>query len=275
MLIAKGKAGLFCFLSLLLFPQLLNALEVPPKPESYVSDWAGMLSAETAQKIDQILRDFDHKTSHQVVVASFTTLEEESVEDFSIRLAQAWKVGQEGIDNGVILLFFQDERIIRIEVGYGLEAFLTDAQASRIINDIMTPQFRNSQFDEGVLEGVRAILAALPTDGQLPAPSKPNSAWAQTFFLLFLIICLVLSIMDFVRYGRYLKEHKLYKQRFHLWGWWFRFAFLLVFLQIILRILLQIAVSGRGYSGSRGGFGGGGFSGGGGRFGGGGATGRW
>lgn len=273
------KSGSVLFFSLLLpalfFPYNLHALEVPPKPDSYVSDWAGMLSLETRNTLDRILRGFDERTSHQVVVASFATLEEESAEDFSIRLAQAWKVGQKGIDIGVILLFFRDERIIRIEVGYGLEAYLTDAQASQIIRDIIEPRFRNSDFDGGVLEGVRAILSALPEGEKSSPTSRENHAWVQTLLLLLLTICFALSVIDFVRYGRYLKEHKLYKQRFHLWGWWFRFAFLLVFLQIILRILLQIAISGRGYSGSRGGFGGGGFSGGGGRFGGGGATGRW
>src|SRR4029434_7530579 len=93
-------------------------------------------------------------------VAIFPSLEGESLEDFSIRLATAWKVGRKGKDNGVLLLIFKDDRAIRIEAGYGLEGALPDAVSKSIIETKIIPEFRRGDFHAGIFSGVDAIMAA-------------------------------------------------------------------------------------------------------------------
>ena len=95
------------------------------------------------------------------MVAIFRSLEGESLEDFSIRLAQAWRIGQKGLDNGVIFLVFLDDRQMRIEVGYGLEPTLTDAIASSILRDVVAPRFRQGKIADGIAAGLTAIQAAI------------------------------------------------------------------------------------------------------------------
>src|SRR5262245_19193399 len=109
------------------------ALPIPKAPEYRVNDYAGVLSAEDRGRLENKLRVREQSTSNQVVVAIVRSLEGESLEDYSIRLAQAWRIGQKGLDNGVIFLVFIDDRKMRLEVGYGLESALTDATASQIL----------------------------------------------------------------------------------------------------------------------------------------------
>ena len=110
----------------------LFALEVPPL-KGRVNDYAGMLSSYTGRQLDGILRDLEKSDSTQIVVVIIPSLDGEVLEEFSIKLAEQWKIGQKGLDNGAILLIAKKERNIRIEVGYGLEGTLTDLMAGRII----------------------------------------------------------------------------------------------------------------------------------------------
>jgi uncharacterized protein len=103
------------------------------------------------------------------VVALFRSLEGESLEDYSIRLARAWRVGQKGLDNGVVFLVFVDDRKMRLEVGYGLEASLTDATAGSIIRDVVAPRFREGRLAEGLEAGLDAIGRAIAGTYQAPA----------------------------------------------------------------------------------------------------------
>src|SRR3989338_6445077 len=223
------------------------ALSIPDKPEGYVNDYAGLLSDSAKTQLSQTLSQFEQETSNQVVVAVFQSLEGGSLEDFSIRLAEKWKVGQKNRDNGVILLIFKEDRAVRIEVGYGLEGALPDAVAGQIVYNEIVPQFREGDFDAGVTNGVNAIIRA--TKGEYQALPKQDP-W----------------------------------QKYNPWIYFALVFYLILF--IFRMIFAQALSSGRTYSGSSGGFwgggssggggfGGGGFSGGGGSFGGGGASGRW
>ncbi len=107
---------------------------IPPAPTARVNDYAGLLAAADRARLEALLTERERATGAQMVIAIFRSLEGESLEDFSIRLAERWRVGQRGLDNGVILLVFLDDRRVRLEVGYGLEPVLPDAVASRIIS---------------------------------------------------------------------------------------------------------------------------------------------
>ena len=140
-----------------------------------VVDNAEILKADTRAKLTQDLKALEDRTTHQVAVLTVPTLAGESVEDFAVRVFEAWKLGQKGKDNGVLVVVVPQDRRMRIEVGYGLEGTLTDAQAARIIRERMTPAFKGGDYDGGVVEGVAAIVTVLG-GGKLPdAPSTGSS----------------------------------------------------------------------------------------------------
>ncbi len=265
------------------FPQFLLALDIPPRPEGYVTDRANLLSQETKDRLEAILRAYEVKTTHQIVLAIFPSLEGEVLEDFSIHLADQWKVGQKGRDNGVIFLIFPKDRQMRIEVGYGLEGILPDASAGQILNGIVSPYFQKGDFEGGVVAGIQAIIQA--TEGEAGAERSEGNKDAGIFLKIILIFFLSLAAIDLFRYGFYRTGHGSYAYRYSFWEWWFLFSLLLFVIKMIFSALFNSTRHARGgYYGNRTGFGGftgrgsggfGGFSGGGGSFGGGGASGKW
>ena len=241
---ARNAGWLFFFVLLLCLPGVVLSLTVPP-PEGYVNDHANILSERDKAGLESLLRRFEAETTNQVVLLVIPSLEGDSLEDFSIRVAESWKVGQKGRDNGVIFLVAVEDRKARIEVGYGLEGALTDAQSGRILRDLVFPAFRQGAYASGVQAGLVGILQAI--QGEFPSqpagqmvPTRQAKAKASGILLPLLFFLLLFS-----RTGRYFLLGGL------LGGMW----------------------GGRGGMGS-GGFGGG-FGGGGGGFGGGGASGSW
>lgn len=190
-----------------------------------------------------------------MVVAIFRSLEGESLEDYSVRLAERWRIGQKGLDNGVILVVFVQERQIRLEVGYGLESVVPDAVASRIIREVIAPRFREGRYAAGLEEAAREVYARVSPGAPGPRARDEWSPFVPVAFVVIVILVMVVSAMTGARHVR--PGRRLYTAGRDGWyvppissGWGF----------------------GRGWgSGSSGG----GFSGGGGSFGGGGASGRW
>ncbi|HUK41171.1 MAG TPA: TPM domain-containing protein [Candidatus Acidoferrales bacterium] len=135
----------------------VSALDVPPL-RGRVNDLAGMLPADRAQALEERLAAFEGETGHQIAVLTIPSLQGDALENFSIRVAEAWKIGQKGFDNGAILLIARDDRKLRIEVGYGLEGVLPDAIASRIIREVILPRFRENNYAGGIEDGVNAIM---------------------------------------------------------------------------------------------------------------------
>ena len=161
----------------LFWPMATQALEVPPL-KGRVSDYGDMLSPSAEQHLDRLLADLESSDSTQIVVLTIPSLEGDSLEDFSIRVAEQWKVGQEGLDNGAILLISKNDRKIRIEVGYGLEGRLTDLTAGQIIRNVIVPRFKNGQIDQGVLDGVAAMAGVVR--GEFRAtPESPGKRGSQ------------------------------------------------------------------------------------------------
>jgi uncharacterized protein len=239
------------------------ALKVPAPPVRRINDYAGALSGADRERLEQKLIERERGSSNQVVVAIFRSLEGESLEDFSIRLAQAWRIGQKGLDNGAILLVFLDDRKMRIEVGYGLEPTLTDAIASSIIRDVIAPRFREGRIADGIGAGLDAIDQAIAGTYQRPAPgpragarrSAVNSYW--TLLLLLVLFGGLLWVIIPALFASAAARRSGWMGGPSGWGGGFGGPYV-----------------GGGWSGG-GGSSGGGFSGGGGGFGGGGASGSW
>ena len=141
-----------------------------------VNDTAGMLSEGMRQQLEEKLAAFEKETGTQVAVLTIESLDGEVLEDYSERVASTWKLGRKGVDDGVLFLISKTDRKMRLEVGYGLEGKLTDAQSRRILDNLVRPRFREGGFDAGVLAGVDATLGTLRGQDVIPAEAPPVSA---------------------------------------------------------------------------------------------------
>ena len=218
----------------------------PPLTGRVVDD-AGVLSSEAQNKLTALLAEHERQTGNQVVVVTLKSLQDNDIATYGYQLGRAWGIGQKGKNNGALVIVSPSTHDVRIEVGYGLEGEMTDAQSKLIIENTMLPFFRKGDYDSGVLAGTVQVLQVLggkPTGVEsIRQPERQSGSHGG--FPIFVIV-----IILWVVFGRF------------LWP------------------LLFLGGSGRG-GGFGGGFGGGsfggggGFSGGGGSFGGGGASGHW
>ena len=140
-----------------------------------VVDEANILSAGAKEKVTQLSAQREQASGDQIAVLTVPSLDE-SIEGYATRVFESWKLGQKGKDNGVLVIVAPNDRKMRIEVGYGLEGTLTDAAASRIIREAMTPQFKGGDFDGGVIAGVQAIVDTLEGRGDWGAAAPAGSA---------------------------------------------------------------------------------------------------
>ena len=182
---------LFCCL-----PFTAYGLDVP-RLQGYVNDYAGMISPSVRSKIEEELKAFEQSDSTQIVILTIPSLEGENIEEFGIKAAEAWKVGYQGKDNGVLLIVSKQERKIRIEVGRGLEGKLTDLMAGRIIDQTIKPRFKQSDFDGGFITAISALISA--TRGEFKGEERPVQRRQKgfppflTFLLFFGIFTLILG----------------------------------------------------------------------------------
>ena len=139
---------------------------LPPTPPRHFNDGASLVSAEMAQRLDEKLVSFERESGHQVMVATFTVLPFPPMEEFTLRTANAWGVGRKGRDDGVVLFVFVKDRKMRLEVGRGLEAVLTDEASQQILDQDVAPAFRRGEFGAGLEAGIDAVLARLRAKGK-------------------------------------------------------------------------------------------------------------
>lgn len=288
--ISVHRLLLVLFLTLMLQAAPASARDIPSLT-ARVNDYAAMLAPATRQQLESVLAALEKEESTQLAVLTIDSLQGENLEEFSLKVVEKWQLGQKRLDNGALLLIAKNDRKLRIEVGYGLEGVLTDLTSGRIIRDIITPQFKNGNFDQGVIDGVSAIIAAVRGEfsAQTAVSSGKQSADDMSGFVIFLLFILF-SI------GRILGRNKMLAASLSaviapvIGSLFFGFQWLL-FLALIPAgflagflaslFLAQIVSSGRrsggfrGYSSGGFGRGGGGFGGGGGGFGGGGSSGGW
>ena len=262
---------------------------VPPL-KSPVTDLTGTLTREQSASLQQMLHSFEARKGSQLAVLMVPSTAPEPIEQYSLRVAEQWKIGRVKVDDGAILVVAKDDRAMRIEVGYGLEGALNDATASRIINEVIAPRFREGDFYGGINAGVDRMIRVI--DGEpLPPPAKsaPGAGGGLGQMLpVLLILAVVVGAALRAMLGRVLGA-------FTTGGAVGAIAWLLAgtlavgLIAGVLAFLFTLVGGGAGrryYGGFPGGFGGGGlggggfgggggFRGGGGSFGGGGASGRW
>mgnify|MGYP001228049727 CR=1 FL=1 len=159
---------IFVIVSLALCSTITALCDDIPYLMGRVNDYAGILSESAANSMGIILKSHETRTSNQVVVLTVNSLDGVSIEDFSNRVFNEWKLGQKDRDNGILIVVVPDERRMRIEVGYGLEGVLPDIAAGRIIQNIMAPRFREGDYDGGITAGVNAVVNILE-GGEEPA----------------------------------------------------------------------------------------------------------
>ena len=155
--------------------------QVPPL-RARVTDEIGMLTPDQRQKLEGVLADYEAKTGSQIGVLLVASTEPEAIEQYSIRVADAWKLGRKGVDDGVLLVVAKDNpkalRRLRIEAGRGVQGVLTDAQSKRILEDTIAPHFRQQDWYGGLVAGVGAI-ATLLNEEKFPAPQAQPTAQQQ------------------------------------------------------------------------------------------------
>ncbi|MGA2583296.1 MAG: TPM domain-containing protein [Tepidisphaeraceae bacterium] len=250
---------LFALLGLLL-PGISRAAEViPPVPDKYFNDYAGVVPQSDADQFNQQLAQFERDTSNQIVVAVFPKMQTDSdIADYTFRIEQSWHVGQKDKNNGAVLFVFIQDRKLFMQVNYGLEGALPDATCKEIIDQEITPHFKTGDYSGGLAAGINAMLAA--TKGEYKGNGSTvndrqtnfDEVVPWIFFAIFLI---------FLIWGINSNRGTYYSgSRRSSWGgfYWGGGGF-----------------GGGSFGGGGGGFGGGGFSGGGGMGGGGGAGGGW
>ena len=235
-------------LCLLFWAMLAFAQPSVPALTGRVVDRAELLDATQEAELSRLLANHEQTTGDQLVVVTLPDLGGRSIEETGLTLGREWGIGQQGRDNGALLIVAQAERRIRIEVGYGLEDRLTDAQSALIIHNLIAPAFRQGDFAGGIRAGVEGMIQVIggePMEGYLPALGQP--AREQPPLLVLLIVFLVmLAVIGIGGRGRQTRS--------------------------VMAAAALGSLLGRGGGG---GFGGGGFGGGGGGFGGGGASGGW
>jgi uncharacterized protein len=230
---------------------------IPPKPDRYFNDYAGVVSKEAAFRFNQELAQFEGETSDQVVVAVFPKMQSDSdVADYAQRVAQAWEVGQKGRRNGVVLFAFIQDRRISIQVGYGLEGILPDIVAYDIRANHISPYFKRGEYEQGLAVGIDLICKAIRGEykGSGKTVTEEHRGGGTPSFLFFIIFVIALIVISRImrRLGGYGYSSGRGGPIFFPGG------------------------GGGGWSSGGGGGGGfSGFSGGGGSFGGGGSSGSW
>ncbi len=255
-----------------------DLVPIPPL-QSRVTDLTATLDATQREQLEQVAHRIEASRGAQVAVVLLPTTAPETIEAYGIRLAEAWKIGRKGVDDGVIVIVAKTDRTARIEVGYGLEGAIPDVVAKRIIAEVMTPHFRAADFSGGLaatLEALDKRIAGenLPAPGRSKGPAKDlgGDALPLAFMFVFVVGGFLRAVLGRVAGGSVGGVLAFV-------GAWLLFSSLVVaaIAAVIVFFIILAGGGGRhgGFGGGSGGFGGGGFSGGGGGFGGGGASGRW
>lgn len=271
---------------------LAAADDAPVPPLSgRVVDAAGVLDAAQERTLEAMLENFELRKGTQIAVLIVGSTFPEPIESFGIRVAETWKIGRKGVDDGLLIIVARNDQAMRIEVGYGLEGVIPDATARRLIEEVFIPYFRAGDFGQGLIAGVERVMRLI--DGEpLPPPGPRMPAGAtqslQGYFVLFMVMVFVVGGVLRAVLGR-LGAASVVGAGTGLLAWLIAAPVLAAALVGVLAFVFTLfGGAGGGLGGGRlgrgggfgtGGFGGGGFGGGfrggGGGFGGGGASGRW
>jgi len=248
-------------------PASAQASSVPAyagMPRQYVEDYANVISPADEQSLNGILQELEQKTGAQYIVLTVETAGGTPIEEFSIKLAEKWKLGQKGKDNGLLFVIAVKDREYRFEVGYGLEGFITDQYCGRIGREVLAPYLKKGDYSQGVFQANAQVAQKIAAESGVtlsgmpklpPAPQRRTSSGVPCCALLVLLLILLM-----LGGGS---------------GWWFFLPFMLGGFGSPRGYGRSGSFGGGSFGGGFGGFGGGFGGGGGGGFGGGGASGKW
>ena len=280
-----------------LFVVALAALAQVAVPDltARVTDLTNTLTAQQRSALEERLAAFEQRKGSQIAVLIVPTTEPEAIEQFGIRVAEKWKVGRKGVDDGAILLVAIKDRSLRIEVGYGLEGALSDAVANRIVEEHIVPRFKAGDYFGGIDAGVSRMMSVIegeplppPRSGAGPRPGQGPSGLESFLMVAFLLVFVVGGIIRTI-FGR-VAGSGVIGVIGGIAGWLMLGSIIAGVVVAVIALVLSLMGGAAGARGGRGGwyggfpggghrggggFGGGGFGGGGGGFGGGGASGRW
>lgn len=258
-------------------------IAIPPL-SGRITDQTATLTTEQKAALEQTLQAFETKKGSQLAVLIVPTTAPETIEQYALRVAEQWKLGRKKVDDGAILVVAKTDRALRIEVGYGLEGALNDATSKRIISEIITPRFKQDDFNGGIAAGVDQIIRVIDGEPLPPAKGQPAAGIAdiQQYVPVIFILALVVGGVLRSVLGRF-PGALVTGGAVAVAAWLFAGALSIALGAGILALLFTLlsgGMGGHGIGGHRGGFGTGGFGrggfgGGGGGFGGGGASGRW
>jgi uncharacterized protein len=280
-------AGVAALLLACLFAQAEDR-PIPPLTGRVVDETAS-LSAEQRRALEAKLQDFEQRKGSQIAVLLTGTTFPEPIESYSIRVADAWRIGRKGVSDGILVVVAKSDRAMRLEIGYGLEGAIPDAMARRLIDEVFIPGFREDNFYEGLSAGIDRMIKVV--DGEpLPEVSVPNAGNGgfrsiESYFVLFMVATLAVGGLLRGLLGR-LPAALVVGAGIGILAWMIVAPMLVALLVGIVAFVITLLGGGMPGRLGRGGFGGGGFggggfgggggfSGGGGGFGGGGASGRW
>lgn len=173
----------------------------PGKPAGFVNDYANLLSAEQKQSLEQKLSQFEKDSTVEISVVTISSLQGDTIENFAVELFKEWGIGKKDKDNGILILVALEDRKMRIEVGYGLEEKITDAQSSWIINDVMKPAFKNIDYYQGINGAVDKIMAAakgediVPQNSSAASEEKNGPDWMIIIYVIGIVLVWLASML--------------------------------------------------------------------------------
>jgi uncharacterized protein len=283
--VIERSAGRALFLAFTLGWAAFSIAQAPVPPlTGHVIDLTGTLAAEQKASLEKTLTAFEARKGSQLAVLIVPSSAPEEIEQFSLRVAEQWKLGRKKVDDGAILVVAKNDRTLRIEVGYGLEGPLNDATSKRIISETILPRFRQQDFYGGITAGVEQIIRVV--DGEpLPAPiGQPATSTGDVRQYAPILFIVALAVGGVLRatLGK-VPGSLVTGGAVAVVAWLIAGALSVALLAGVIALFITLlggGMGGHGHGGhyggvGRGGFGGGGFRGGGGGFGGGGASGRW
>jgi uncharacterized protein len=269
----------------LLFAAAAGAADEVPVPalKGRVTDLSGTLRPGELASLEAELRAFEQRKGSQIAVLMLPSTQPETIEQYSIRVAEQWKIGRAKVDDGLILVIAKDDHKLRIEVGYGLEGAIPDVVAKRVIREVIAPHFLAGDFYGGIRDGTQALMRLVEGE-KLPPPARVQSSSGDDYQTLFLVLVVVVVVAGGVLkavFGRVFGSVATGAAAGFI-AWALAGGLALAALAAVLAFAFSLMGGGRGYfpggfGGGSGSFGGGGgdFGGGGGGFGGGGASGSW
>lgn len=243
----------FALLTLLVFlfffAPIIYANHIPA-PTGYVNDFAGVLTADQKNNLENSLRAFEQNSSNEIAIALVQSLNEDSIENFTVKTFEEWKIGKKGKDNGVLFLAAINDRKMRIEIGYGAEPYLTDGEAGEIIRNVISPEFKKEDYYEGISKGLEEIKNKLTsnqvnkeqTNVSLSEASDILFNTENLIFKIFVILLLILVpysiILPLLRRSGVidykLKFHRYFKKLQMILLWIFLVSIILFFLVLMI-----------------------------------------